>query len=827
MSHEQLYLKIGDYILLKQSKYSDGRLNAEGIITDDIFLNTNDDYFHDSLWQIHVQNQYSAVREYEEVLFSTNYDEILPGSGGGNGTGSSNNSNPQQMNDPPMRGGVTNEELISQLHRAAVNEGRLNEKLMAMKIGKPVAFGDVIQLRHVKSNKYLTVNATTLARQERENLRVSLDSYGDPLSWLEFMPKSKGDREGLLISANSETLLRVHERPNEYIHCAKFEITSALNQRKDREVNCSLETSNSCWSVSIFHHAQDVISKFILAGQMISLREPESSHYVLPSTESNRVTIAPSSVLNVNAVSCTVGSHLLWTMEKYPLSRGGHIGSSRNDRVILKHLNTGLFMKVDPSTSVGTSMSLISTVRNREEASYFEVIVAREMNTGDDSIFQLCSRGMWLYASSPVQNPRSSSLLLSPMKTLKGPLQDSTTEDSFASSPAAQALIQAGRVSPRRISGSVPSIRSCAAVHDRGLATYFSVSNNLQQQLGVDLYLGVEAKRILTSFESVARSRAILKEPVTVIESRIKTLFAVLESVFEFLTDDVATTLQFMNIAPQPTEGVNSFEGINKNSRRILIRQTLMREQGVLGSIIDIIELCGTTIFAEIPSTVRRLRENPKGKVCVTREASQNQNFKKLLSQMSVEYNSNAPSNSTNHRGMSSPLENDRKSFTRMRTFSSEVIHHTSSGLPQMRRSNPLAIETSFRHNSGVAERSEDENDESTDPAHLDKLVNDLGSLSRDISTACFKALLAIIYENHSNQIYIADKFPLLLNQVKDQELAVVCVQEMLRDNLQMLQTKVTKHFPSSIPVSHSSSAFLSAPESGERAGNWNLSPSS
>lgn len=441
-------------------------------------------------------------------------------------------------------------------------------------------------------------------------------------------------------------------------------------------------------------------------------------------------------------------------------------------------------MKVDSSTSIGTSMSLISTVGNRDEASHFEVIAA--CDTEGDSIFQLCSRGMWLYASAPVQNPRSSSLLLTPFKPLKGPRQDSTNEEVFATSPAVQALVQAGRVSPRRASHSISSMRSCAAVHDRGLATFFSVSNNIQHQLGVDLYLGVEAKRILTSFESVARSRSILKEPVTLIELRIRTLFGVLQSVFEFLTDDVATTLQFSNISPHQTDA-KDFEGINKNSRRILIRQTLMREQGVLGSIIDIIELCGTTIFAEIPSTVRRLRDNPKGKVCVTREASQNQNFKKLLSQMSIEGNSNVLNSS---RGISSPLANDRKSFTRMQTFGSEVIHHTSSGLPHMRRSNPLAIETSFRVNSGV-ERSGDEADDSADPAVLDKLVNDLGSLSRDISTACLKVLLAVIYENHSNQIYIADKFPLLLNQVKDQELAVVCVQEMLRDNLQMLQTKV------------------------------------
>ena len=39
--------------------------------------------------------------------------------------------------------------------------------------------------------------------------------------------------------------------------------------------------------------------------------------------------------------------------------------------------------------------------------------------------------------------------------------------------------------------------------------------------------------------------------------------------------------------------------------------------------------------------------------------------------------------------------------------------------------------------------------------------------------------------------MYIADQFPIILHQIKDQALAVTCVQEMLHDNLQMLQTKV------------------------------------
>ena len=56
----------------------------------------------------------------------------------------------------------------------------MNETYMRHKVGNKVLFGDVVQLLHVKSKKYLTVKDKVLARDERENTAVFLSPEETP-----------------------------------------------------------------------------------------------------------------------------------------------------------------------------------------------------------------------------------------------------------------------------------------------------------------------------------------------------------------------------------------------------------------------------------------------------------------------------------------------------------------------------------------------------------------------------------------------------------------------------------------------------------------------
>ena len=92
---------------------------------------------------------------------------------------------------------------------------------MKQQSGRPVLFGDTIQLYHVKSKKYLTVLPKKLAADERENLKVVLTSGGNPYSWINVVPRFKIDREGDNINSGVELFLKATLRQNEYIHASE------------------------------------------------------------------------------------------------------------------------------------------------------------------------------------------------------------------------------------------------------------------------------------------------------------------------------------------------------------------------------------------------------------------------------------------------------------------------------------------------------------------------------------------------------------------------------------------------------------------------------
>ena len=91
---------------------------------------------------------------------------------------------------------------------------------MRQKTGRLVLFGDTIQLFHVKSKKYLNIMPKKPAKDERENLSVTLSPDGNTYSWLNIVPRYKVDREGDVINNGVEFYLKVTLRHSEYIHCS-------------------------------------------------------------------------------------------------------------------------------------------------------------------------------------------------------------------------------------------------------------------------------------------------------------------------------------------------------------------------------------------------------------------------------------------------------------------------------------------------------------------------------------------------------------------------------------------------------------------------------
>jgi hypothetical protein len=265
---QENFLKIGDIVSLKVLKYS-AYLSSEGILVSDLGVSSTTLGFIDHLFQVCIQLQYSASNGFEE--FVSSYDGDL-----GN------------IKDKEIR------KHYGALTRGKENEIRMNENFMKQKCGTVVKFGETIQLRHVKSSKFLTVINGELARDERENLCVALTQDGSMDSWLQFLPRFKINKEGDKIPNGSEVFLKVSERMGECIHCSE----RLPPLRRLREVNSSVDAQTP-WRLTVFTSITDQLHRNIIesapkevkekdvicGGEIIMIRDPETRSVLMPFSE--------------------------------------------------------------------------------------------------------------------------------------------------------------------------------------------------------------------------------------------------------------------------------------------------------------------------------------------------------------------------------------------------------------------------------------------------------------------------------------------------------------------------------------------------------------
>lgn len=258
------YLRIGDFVTLKFLKYS-AFLSAEGILVEDVGVTSSIKPFEDNIFQITIQLQYSAANGFHEFI------ENYPG-------------NISEITDRDTK------KHLNALMKGKQNEASMNEAFMKQKMGTIIKFGETIQLLHVKSGKYVTVKSTELARDERENMAVCLRAEGSMDCWLQIMPRFKINKEGDMITGNTEILLKVSERSGEFLHCAD----KKPPPRRIREVNSSGDSATP-WRISIFTSVREILFRqseesvkeakekdILVAGEIVYIRDPETNSMLMP-----------------------------------------------------------------------------------------------------------------------------------------------------------------------------------------------------------------------------------------------------------------------------------------------------------------------------------------------------------------------------------------------------------------------------------------------------------------------------------------------------------------------------------------------------------------
>lgn len=318
---KQVYLTMGDKISL-YSVDGTGYLTSEGFIDDDCYLVHGDGQstpmnFTDSVFTVVPRYKYDAQTALNEALERWSRSKESIGRGDGE-------------EEAGLQSLKANEETEE-------NENLQEYKRMA---GKNVSYGQIVQLFHNKSGKFLTITVKEVAELEKHCMKVVLDESGNEGSWFMVTPRFKMRAEGDHVRTGDQIVLISKRFHNVYLHTS----TKRFDDGR-REVNAATDSSRISWRVLSFAPYTENTENYLQIGEVVRLFHKEAEG--LLNYERERDAKQSEVFLDVRQQSEGAkklnNSNTIWIIEREQANKGGicHFG----DKIRFKQVATGRYLR--------------------------------------------------------------------------------------------------------------------------------------------------------------------------------------------------------------------------------------------------------------------------------------------------------------------------------------------------------------------------------------------------------------------------------------------------------------------------------------------------